>query len=258
MKVTEKAVKKIKKESTFTIEKEFQELIPVHTESELVLLKDSIAKNGLLHPLIIWKEENILLDGHTRNKIAEELNIHLDNSHFQYLSFKDKVEAKDWIRRNQFARRNLNKYQKAYIIGKKYLEEKGEKKYIKSATNNAIAELFKVNEKTVRRAGNFALGLDNLSSFNLANKTEVLNGLSGMKKEVIEKCAKVKTKEQAEGIIDPKKETREVDFNQTYKMISGIFKKELSNQNIEEIQKTLNDPIVLENGKKYKISISEV
>jgi hypothetical protein len=57
-----------------------------------------------------WEEEKRLIDGHKRVQIGEELGFELPP--ILWLSFASRDDAKMWMLQNQFARRNLNKFQR--------------------------------------------------------------------------------------------------------------------------------------------------
>src|SRR5262245_57335682 len=87
-----------------TINPDFQALLDIQTEESLKELKTMLEKEGVRDPIVVWKEKNQIADGHTRYQIGKELKI---NVPIVYKSFKDEEEVKQWIIRNQLARRNL-------------------------------------------------------------------------------------------------------------------------------------------------------
>jgi len=54
--------------NTITIDEEFHNLCPPITDSERGLLRESLNREGLISPLIVWNHEGktILVDGHNR------------------------------------------------------------------------------------------------------------------------------------------------------------------------------------------------
>lgn len=86
--------------------RDFEALFPINKK-----VRDSIAqsicKEGFNEdfPLIIWKEENILIDGHTRLSAAKRAI--LKKVPVSYKSFSSKQEAIDYAHSLQFNRRNL-------------------------------------------------------------------------------------------------------------------------------------------------------
>jgi hypothetical protein len=116
---------------------------------------------GIRDPIVVWKEQNTLVDGHNRVKIANELGIpcpQIDKS------FADEAEVKTWIIRNQLGRRNLTPSRFEYYIGKLYNEQKAETVEEKQSGGGNVAEKlateFEISEKSVRRYGTNAKGID--------------------------------------------------------------------------------------------------
>jgi N6-adenosine-specific RNA methylase IME4 len=94
------------------IDPEFAALIPPLTSEERAGLEDSITKEGCRDPLVVWIQEDILLDGHNRYEICDRLGKPFNTVG---MSFQDRNAAKEWVIRNQFARRNLIPWQRAKL-----------------------------------------------------------------------------------------------------------------------------------------------
>lgn len=144
-----------------TINPEFQDLLDTQSEVSYDELKKMIEAEGVRDPIVVWKEKNQVADGHNRLKITKELGIpcpRIDKS------FADEAEVKTWIIRNQLGRRNLTPARFEYYIGKLYNEQKAEtseeKLEAKGNVAEKLAEEFEVSEKTVRRYGTQAKGID--------------------------------------------------------------------------------------------------
>lgn len=92
------------------IDEEFKNLIPKLTNEEFRQLEENILKEGCREPLIIWNET--LIDGHNRYEICSKHNID-----FKTITkdFKNREEAKMWIIKNQFGRRNLSIYDRSVL-----------------------------------------------------------------------------------------------------------------------------------------------
>jgi nucleotide-binding universal stress UspA family protein len=118
----------------FTIDAEFQSLIPPLTPLEREGLELSIISSGCREPLIIWSEENILIDGHNRHAICVERGIQYQ---VRAISLPDRVAVIDWIIANQLSRRNLSPFYLSYFRGKYYNREKsqGERRDLTSGQN---------------------------------------------------------------------------------------------------------------------------
>jgi hypothetical protein len=155
----------------FTIDQEFQSLIPNLSSDERSQLESNLLSEGCRDPLVVWLEEDTLLDGHNRSAICSTHNISYSVT---YLSLPTRQHAINWIIGNQLGRRNLTPDQASYLRGKRYNMEKaqGARSDITSGQNDQklvttaerLAEEFGVGEKTVRRDGKFAEAVDTLSS----------------------------------------------------------------------------------------------
>jgi 16S rRNA G966 N2-methylase RsmD len=147
------------------IDDEFRRLLPELAPEELAELEESVLEEGIRDPLILWQETGILLDGHNRLSIAQKHGLPYQT---QELAFADREAARDWIINNQLGRRNLTPEAFALLLGMKYNREKqqgkrtdltsgqNDQKSQAQQTSKRLAEEHKVNERTVRRAGNFA------------------------------------------------------------------------------------------------------
>ena len=93
----------------FRIHGEFRDLLPKLTQEEYNVLQDSIRREGLREPLVIWKEKGILIDGHNRRDICKKLKI---KPATREQSFDSKDAVKLWIWENQEGRRNLTAFQR--------------------------------------------------------------------------------------------------------------------------------------------------
>lgn len=122
------------------------------------MLEANIVENGCLSPLIVWEQENVLLDGHNRKEICERRGIPFE---VRPLSLPDRQSAIRWILDNQLGRRNLTPDQFRVLLGERYLAEKqqGRRTDItyphigeKSITAERIASDHGVSKNTVERA----------------------------------------------------------------------------------------------------------
>ena len=159
-------------------DEKFQSLISPLSEKDYSILELSILRDGCRDPLVVWKETNILLDGHNRYKICKDND---KDYNIVTKSFEDETAAKKWVRINQFARRSLTSLQKDYQIGSLYNDTKqklgGDKKSDKAKSNGQSDQLIddprnthekiamdlKVSPSTVRRAGQFAEAIDTIA-----------------------------------------------------------------------------------------------
>ena len=152
---------------TITINPDLQSLIPRLTAEEFAQLEANLLQDGCHDPLIVWREEQTLLDGHNRYDICERHGVGYTT---QEVSLADLDAAKVWIIANQLGRRNLTPEQLSYFRGKKYEMQKqqgkrtdltsrqnGEKLTTPAAT---LAAMHKVGERTIERDGAYARDID--------------------------------------------------------------------------------------------------
>ncbi len=150
-----------------TIKREFRDLILPLTHEEYALLEQSILKNGIRDPLVIWRNgRDYLLDGHHRYEIIQKH--YIKKYPTQILHFENKNEALDWIIENQLGRRNCTPEAIAYLRGRRYRNEKtthgGDRKSSGKSchlkTGHKIAEFYNVSPRTIRNDEKFADAVD--------------------------------------------------------------------------------------------------
>lgn len=91
--------------STVLIDPEFEALIPPLSSEERAGLERSLLAEGCRDALVVWREHGILLDGHNRYALCK---IHGIEFRTVELSFRDRIDAKLWMLRNQLGRRNID------------------------------------------------------------------------------------------------------------------------------------------------------
>jgi hypothetical protein len=160
-----------------TIDREFKNLIPTISDDERKQLEANIAEHGgARDPLVVWRDgdRDILIDGHNRYEICTRLDLPYE---VEAMEFDCRDEAADWIDRNQLGRRNLSKQDYKLLLGRRYNRAK---KAIPNPTGNngsgevsgqtvrqpktaeKLAREHGVDEKTVRRAGQFQAAAEKL------------------------------------------------------------------------------------------------
>lgn len=88
----------------FTIDPEFRDLLPPLSEDERQKLMASLNADGCREPLVVWLEEAVLIDGHNRYAICNDLSLPYETV---TKSFKTRDDVKLWMIRNQLGRRNI-------------------------------------------------------------------------------------------------------------------------------------------------------
>ena len=176
-----------------TIDPEFKGKIPPLREEELKQLEENILADGVvINPLIVW--DGVIVDGHNRYRILQK---HPEIQFTTYeKQFSDRYAAIAWICKNQLGRRNLTLQQYKYLMGQQYEAEKcisynrGNQHTLvhKSGTGQnvqcqkgewtakRIARENNTTERSVRRAGQFAKGVDAAEEAVPGIKQEILTG----------------------------------------------------------------------------------
>ena len=172
------------------IDPEFEKVIPPISLAEFVQLEENILTEGqILTPIAVWN--GVIVDGHNRFKILQKY------PHIQYtikkMNFENRYEAIAWMCNQQLGRRNLRPEHFKYLIGRRYSAEKQIKRlrdekgqYLPGGhddhlddglkTSERIAQEIGKSEHYVRRAENFADGLDIADEIMPGAKEKVLNG----------------------------------------------------------------------------------
>ena len=193
--------------SQITILQELKDLIPPLTPDELQQLEQNILKHGVKDPVTIWETTTsvasideqslpiyILIDGHNRYSIVQthHLDFRINLVHFASLS-----EVKDYMIDHQLGRRNLTPEQASYLRGLRYLQQKnvrGGNQYSSEQENISVnlGKEYGVSSRTIKRDGDYAAGLEKLTS---EFKSDILSGKQKLSKASINAIAKVKTKQ---------------------------------------------------------------
>lgn len=194
------------------VDSEFESQIPPLTEEEFQQLEENILADGVvLQSIIVW--DGVIIDGHNRWRIIKK---HPFLKYTVYeMSFPDRYAAIIWICKNQLGRRNLTPEQKKYLIGKQYGTEKdrspfrGNQYTIGSVgcgqnvhnqpgqrTSERISDENNVNEKYVRRAEQFAKGIDLADEIDPGIRKEILSGSLHPTDKRIYAVAKATTEER--------------------------------------------------------------
>lgn len=97
----------------FAIHPVLEAHIRKQSDEENKLLEESILADGCRDPLVVWEEENVLVDGHHRLTICRRNGIPYS---VVYRSFPNIEAVKAWMDLNQLGRRNLSKEDRDALI----------------------------------------------------------------------------------------------------------------------------------------------
>lgn len=155
------------------IDPEFQHLIPPPATEEQELLAANLKKFGCLHPLVVWKDYNILLDGHNRYDLCTQLQIPFS---IVEIELPDRESAIAWIANNQLGRRNITPETASYLRGKRYSLLRGNpldnlKQNLPKGQNvpsvnvaEQLAQQYQVSSRTIKRDAQFSEAIDLLAT----------------------------------------------------------------------------------------------
>jgi len=223
------------------IDREIEILIPSLRDEEFDLLEHNIKEDGCRDPLVVWKEEDILVDGHHRYKICIKNNIPFKT---EEKSFETRDDVLRWVIDNQLGKRNLTPLQMSDLRGKKYnLEKKNigapenninaskQKKKISpfGSTSEKIAKETGVTDRTIKNDAKFSENVDKIRK-DVGNDfaQKILKGEVKTTRQDIVEVEEIKPKEE-EIIKDP---TKLYTIGYSEKEI-GDFLKILQDNNIE-------------------------
>ncbi len=142
------------RQSTITIDPEFQQfLIPLRPE-EYSELERSILDEGCRDALVVW--HGILVDGHNRHEICSRHGIPFTTIDRQFAS---RGAVKDWILTNQLGRRNLSDDQRSMLAARLANMRQGERTDLspdgekcEAISQSEAAERGNVSKRSVERA----------------------------------------------------------------------------------------------------------
>jgi N6-adenosine-specific RNA methylase IME4 len=100
------------------VDDEFRALCPPLVDEEREQLLANVMRDGFRDPVTAWSDGHILLDGHNRRDIWQQVFADEDGGPepaVRELVFDSRERAQEWVIRNQFGRRNLTAMQRAEL-----------------------------------------------------------------------------------------------------------------------------------------------
>jgi hypothetical protein len=159
-----------------TIHPDLQSLIPPLTAEEYQQLETNLLTEGCRDPLVIWREEQVLLDGHNRYAICTQHGLPYKT---EEVSLPTLDAAQAWMIDNQLGRRNLTPEYAGYFRGKQFEYQKngarggGDRRSPtalnqnhQSEGNDTAAQLaaqHKVGKATIERDAAYARAVDTVA-----------------------------------------------------------------------------------------------
>jgi hypothetical protein len=182
------------------IDPEFRDLIPALAPAELEQLHKSLCASGCYTPLIVWKEEGILIDGHNRYEYCRQHNVDFQTIEMR---FSSRDVAKNWIILNQLGRRNVTPETASALRGMLYNGRKVEKgKNCTSDINQAeaVAKETGVSARTIK---NDAKLVDALNKLGIPVTDWMAGTVEKSRKEIIEEAFPPKPKKEKKAKTTP-------------------------------------------------------
>ena len=210
-----------------TIDPVYEKLVPTVSEDEYKSIKQSITDSGLWLPIIV-NPQGIILDGHTRFKICQELGITLKHAE---RTFENELLEKKFVIECNLKRRQLKDIQKVQLgiplqkinleIGKNKMSEGGKGKV------SSKDETFNSNKKTAE-----AIGVSQ-STFERGKKI-----LAYAPKETVQNLEKGKS-----------------NIAKEYQNIQKQEKREKRQEEINNLQVILPEKVTLHNSEVQKVFV---
>lgn len=205
----------------------FRDLLPPLTEEQTRDLNQSVEKSGVYQPLVGWcdGQDWWLVDGHNRREAlmnALQSKPSMIEPDVLQLVADSEEEVMAWIIQEHITRRNLTPNQLSELRGRTYNKAKKNRednlkspngqivhsgKTSEKTTSEAVAENFGVNEKTVRRDGDFAKGVEEIEKEDPQEAAKIRQGKSKKTKAEVEALGRGESKPTAEpkAKLDPSK-----------------------------------------------------
>lgn len=221
------------------INEEFKNLIPPPTEEEREFLEKSLLMFGCRDKIITW--HGFIIDGHNRYELCTKNGVNFETLQMDY-DFENEEEVKQWIIKNQFARRNISSYQRSVLalqlkesIAKKAKENQslagGDKKSeeVKSLPQKS-AEVIKEQESSTESI-NFDSNKDELELHEGTSKTlekvvkpidtrEEVAKIAGVSHDTIRKVETIE--KEAPEIIKTAAKENDISINKAYNITKEV------------------------------------
>lgn len=195
----------------------FENLIPKQTAEQFKQLEENMVAEGRArNPLVLWRGNNTLVDGHHRLKV---LKAHPELSwSVVEQDFTDEDEVKEWIIKNALGTRNLTEMQMTELRGRlgkltqrrvgnpNPRDERGRFHSSKNSTNGSaiesVAKDLGVNRSTMYNSMDFVDGLDAAEAVVPGFKDDVLTGAVKAQKQEIAAMRKQTPEEIKQSVKD--------------------------------------------------------
>jgi hypothetical protein len=157
------------KDERFEIDPEFENLLP-RAPDEVRKLEERLLVEAARDPLVVWKGQRKLVDGHTRYRLLTLLGRPYSVVEMEFPSRRAVIA---WLYDVHYGRRSYSAEMKSYVRGRQYLARKqrhgGARARARAQsgplkTAEVIAAEYGVGRNTVRRDAAFAEALDKIAT----------------------------------------------------------------------------------------------
>lgn len=239
---------KIMSQKEILIDPELKNFIPELQPEEFEMLEASILKDGCLTPLLVWQEENVIVDGHNRYNICKKHNIRYE---IKYRSFPNKDAVKLEMLVNQLSRRNLTEHSTMLMRGKLiHLMERrkqGERGENGAYTNAQLREILNVkSNKTIKRAEEYYQAIEKIAQLMPTIDKEIEKGSIVLSREEVVAIGSLAglDKQLANEFLEtprlPDKRRTTADFKENCRRVREVVNN--SYPTLEEQKKLARDP----------------
>ena len=170
------------------IDDELRDVIPPLADGELEQLRESISVEGCRDAIIVWDQTNLIVDGHNRLTICDELGVSFE---VKRMSFDSRDDVVAWMCGNNLARRNLTTIARNDLIGRRYnamkrsegrpTKQLGHNDQVNSGyTGDRLGDRVGVSSRGVRRAAKLSDALDAIEAAGIP-RSEMTSGMRNVK-----------------------------------------------------------------------------
>ena len=184
---------------TIFVDKEFELVAPPLSAEQDAALRESLQSEGCREPITVW--DGVILDGHNRYRICQELEIPFETRERPTESREDAI---DWICSTSLARRSLTPEAVADLRGRMYAKEKkgdhggwqkgkernGDHNGPQLKTSDLIGARTGVSRMTVKRDYRFHQALNNLEKAGIP-RAEFTSGTRKTKRKEVVKLGAI-------------------------------------------------------------------
>ena len=224
------------------INPEYQDLIDPLTKDEYTSLKNSIKENGQ-RLLIIVNSERVIIDGHHRYRVCQELGI---TPKIKVREFSDQADEKQFIHDCNVERRHLNTFQliklKLQRRKSKLQEQVKQNESLGGKGDKILTPLGRVNEVIGKEAGASRTQVSHVE-YLLNNASQgTQNKLEGGKITIDKAFRELKKHEKRAELIQEALNSPKIDLPEGFRLIPGDFREKSQEIADESVNLIFTDP----------------